>query len=119
MDPVKYISSQDGQSFLTCSLNVSVFFLWWLYFNVTFSLSHNIGKQHTEQDMRRWLYIAFTVHWFSYRAVAVPVWAVCFNHCTACPVADIIPTVMQACSRSGRCAFRARVSLATHKQANI
>ncbi len=42
-----------------------------------------------------------------------------WNHCTACPVVDINPTVMQACSRSGQLCIQGKVSLATHEQANI
>lgn len=59
------------------------------HMNLNVTLSHNTGKQHTEQDMRQWLYIAFRVHWFSYWAVHV--WAL-----------EINQTVMQA---RGQCAF--------------
>lgn len=57
------------------------------------------------------MYTAFIVLCFSSRAVNV-----CFSYSRnlkslhSCPIADINPTVMQACSRSGRCAFRAKLS---------
>lgn len=57
--------------------------------------------------MRQWLYIAFTIHRFSYWAVQ----CLCLISEAAeitCPVVEMCPKVMQACSRSGRCAFRAR-----------
>lgn len=50
-----FISIRDGQLFFEClySFFSSMVNFNIMYLNVTFSVSHNIGKQHTEQDMRR------------------------------------------------------------------